>query len=131
MADGYSFHVSWYATGLRHDDLNAALEQVSEIAGRYGLDLRVVNPDVDPQFGFMTLDHDGKIADVPNLIILSASAPDQRSWRSDELKRTIFGHYLLEGLKGAADEKSPGTSTDPSRSRVGGSMLTELGRMLT
>ena len=30
-------------------------------ATRYGLDLTVVNPDVDPTFGFMTLDWDGKI----------------------------------------------------------------------
>jgi phosphoglucomutase len=31
------------------------------IGERHGLDLTVVNPDVDPQFGFMTLDWDGKI----------------------------------------------------------------------
>ena len=31
------------------------------IAETYGLDLHVVNPYVDPTFGFMTLDHDGKI----------------------------------------------------------------------
>ena len=31
------------------------------IAERHGLDLTVVNPQVDPQFGFMTLDWDGKI----------------------------------------------------------------------
>ena len=31
------------------------------IAERHGLDLTVVNPDVDPTFGFMTLDWDGKI----------------------------------------------------------------------
>ena len=31
------------------------------IAERYRLDLTVVNPAVDPQFGFMTLDGDGKI----------------------------------------------------------------------
>jgi phosphoglucomutase len=31
------------------------------IAERYGLDLTVVNPVVDPTFGFMPLDHDGKI----------------------------------------------------------------------
>lgn len=31
------------------------------IAERYGLDLEVVNPEVDPTFRFMTLDHDGKI----------------------------------------------------------------------
>ncbi|HEX5812251.1 MAG TPA: phosphoglucomutase (alpha-D-glucose-1,6-bisphosphate-dependent) [Pseudonocardia sp.] len=31
------------------------------IAERHGIDLTVVNPAVDPQFGFMTLDWDGKI----------------------------------------------------------------------
>src|SRR5512138_143534 len=31
------------------------------IAEEYGLDLTVVNPAVDPTFGFMPLDHDGKI----------------------------------------------------------------------
>jgi phosphoglucomutase len=31
------------------------------IAERYGLDLTVVNPAIDPTFGFMPLDHDGKI----------------------------------------------------------------------
>lgn len=31
------------------------------IAERYGLDLDVVNPSVDPSFAFMTLDRDGKI----------------------------------------------------------------------
>ena len=31
------------------------------IAERYGLNLTVVNPYVDPTFGFMTVDHDGKI----------------------------------------------------------------------
>jgi phosphoglucomutase len=31
------------------------------IAERYGLNLTVVNTKVDPQFGFMTVDHDGKI----------------------------------------------------------------------
>ncbi len=31
------------------------------IAAEYGLDLTVVNPTVDPTFGFMPLDHDGKI----------------------------------------------------------------------
>ncbi len=32
-----------------------------EIGDRYGLDLSVVNPSVDPQWAFMTLDTDGKI----------------------------------------------------------------------
>jgi phosphoglucomutase len=39
----------------------ASVEYWGEIADRYGLDLTVVNPDVDPTFRFMTLDTDGKI----------------------------------------------------------------------
>jgi phosphoglucomutase len=31
------------------------------IARRYGLSIEVVNPKLDPTFGFMTVDHDGKI----------------------------------------------------------------------
>lgn len=36
------------------------------IAERYGLDLTVVNPTVDPAWGFMTLDWDGKIRMDPS-----------------------------------------------------------------
>jgi phosphoglucomutase len=32
-----------------------------QIAQAYGLDIDLVNPAIDPTFGFMTLDHDGKI----------------------------------------------------------------------
>jgi len=39
----------------------AAVAYWKPIAERYGLDLAVVNPRVDPAFAFMTLDHDGKI----------------------------------------------------------------------
>jgi phosphoglucomutase len=39
----------------------AALPYWQPVKERYDLDLTVVNPKVDPQFGFMTLDHDGKI----------------------------------------------------------------------
>jgi len=39
----------------------AAVAYWPRIAEHYGLDLTVVNPRVDPTFGFMTLDHDGKI----------------------------------------------------------------------
>ena len=39
----------------------ASLPYWQPIAERYGLDLKVVNKKVDPQFGFMTVDHDGKI----------------------------------------------------------------------
>ncbi|MCW5853145.1 MAG: phosphoglucomutase (alpha-D-glucose-1,6-bisphosphate-dependent) [Anaerolineae bacterium] len=39
----------------------ASLAYWEPIARRYGLNISVVNPRLDPTFGFMTLDHDGKI----------------------------------------------------------------------
>jgi len=39
----------------------AAVAYWRPIAERYGLNIEVVNPNVDPAFGFMPLDHDGKI----------------------------------------------------------------------
>ena len=39
----------------------ASVAYWGEIADRHGLDLTVVNPDVDPAWPFMTLDWDGKI----------------------------------------------------------------------
>ncbi|MGC0252118.1 phosphoglucomutase (alpha-D-glucose-1,6-bisphosphate-dependent) [Pseudactinotalea sp. Z1748] len=39
----------------------ASVEYWGAIAERYGLDLTVVNPQVDPRWAFMTLDTDGKI----------------------------------------------------------------------
>jgi len=39
----------------------ASVEYWGFIAEHYGLDLTVINEKVDPQFGFMTLDWDGKI----------------------------------------------------------------------
>ena len=39
----------------------ASVDYWGAIGERYGLNLTVVNPDVDFQFGFMTLDWDGKI----------------------------------------------------------------------
>ena len=39
----------------------ASVAYWSAIAERYKLDMTVVNPNVDPQFGFMTLDWDAKI----------------------------------------------------------------------
>jgi len=39
----------------------AAVAYWQPIAERYGLDIEIVNPRVDPAFAFMTLDHDGKI----------------------------------------------------------------------
>ncbi|HUJ24774.1 MAG TPA: phosphoglucomutase (alpha-D-glucose-1,6-bisphosphate-dependent) [Myxococcales bacterium] len=52
------------ARGLRLgvDPLGGSnLDYWDPIAAEYGLDITVVNRKVDPTFGFMTLDHDGKI----------------------------------------------------------------------
>jgi phosphoglucomutase len=39
----------------------ASLAYWQAIADRFGLDLTVTNPQIDPRFAFMTVDHDGKI----------------------------------------------------------------------
>jgi phosphoglucomutase len=39
----------------------AAVHYWEPINRRYGLDLDIVNPNIDPTFAFMTVDHDGKI----------------------------------------------------------------------
>jgi phosphoglucomutase len=44
----------------------ASVAYWSAIGDRYGLNLTVVNPTVDPRFGFMTLDWDGKIRMDPS-----------------------------------------------------------------
>jgi len=52
------------AAGLRIgvDPLGgAAVAYWKPIAERYGLQIEIVNPAVDPTFGFMSVDHDGKI----------------------------------------------------------------------
>jgi phosphoglucomutase len=57
------------ASGLRigADPLGgAAVSYWALIAERYGLDLTVVNPTVDPRWGFMTLDWDEKIRMDPS-----------------------------------------------------------------
>ena len=57
------------ASGLRLgvDPLGgAAVDYWGAIGERYGLDLTVTNETVDPQFGFMTLDWDGRIRMDPS-----------------------------------------------------------------
>jgi phosphoglucomutase len=39
----------------------AAAAYWQPVVDRYGIDITVVNPKIDPTFAFMTLDHDGKI----------------------------------------------------------------------
>jgi hypothetical protein len=49
---------------------------------------------------------ESRIITIPNLVVLSASGIDQRSWPSADLRTSLFGHYLLEGLLGQAGQGS-------------------------
>lgn len=73
----------------------AALNYWSMVQELYGLDLTVVNTKVDPQFGFMTLDHDGKIR-------MDCSSP-----------------YAMASLVGLKDKFSVAFGTDPDADRHG------------
>ena len=57
----------------------ASVDYWAEIAQRYGLDLTVVNPLVDPTWRFMTLDWDGKIRMDPSSPSAMASLVGRRS----------------------------------------------------
>jgi phosphoglucomutase len=57
----------------------ASVHYWSAIAERYGLDLTVVNPAVDSQWAFMTLDWDGKIRMDPSSASVMASVLKHRN----------------------------------------------------
>lgn len=67
-------------------------EPINEI---YGLNIRVVNPRVDPQFAFMTVDHDGKIR-------MDCSSP-----------------YAMASLVGLKDQYRVAFANDPDSDRHG------------
>ena len=73
----------------------ASLPYWEPIKQRYGLDLTLVNTKVDPQFSFMTVDHDGKIR-------MDCSSP--------------YGMASLVGLK---DKFSVAFGCDPDADRHG------------
>ncbi|MFF2050603.1 phosphoglucomutase (alpha-D-glucose-1,6-bisphosphate-dependent) [Leifsonia sp. NPDC058194] len=57
----------------------ASVNYWQAIAERYELDLTVVNPQVDPAWGFMTLDWDGKIRMDPSSPSAMASVVERRA----------------------------------------------------
>ena len=73
----------------------ASLGYWPRIAERYGLDLSVVNPAIDPTFGFMTVDHDGKIR-------MDCSSP-----------------WAMAGLVGLKDRFAVAWGNDPDADRHG------------
>lgn len=86
------------ASGLRIgiDPLGgSAAHYWKPVAARYGLDITVVNPAIDPTFGFMTVDHDGKIR-------MDCSSP-----------------YAMAGLVGLKDQFDIAWGNDPDADRHG------------
>jgi phosphoglucomutase len=73
----------------------ASLAYWPRIAERYGLDLTVVNPALDPRFGFMRVDHDGKIR-------MDCSSP-----------------WAMAGLVGLKDQFEVAWGNDPDADRHG------------
>jgi phosphoglucomutase len=73
----------------------ASLPYWAPIAEVYGLDITVVNPSTDPTFGFMTVDHDGKIR-------MDCSSP-----------------YAMAGLVGLKDKFDISFGNDPDSDRHG------------
>lgn len=73
----------------------AAVEYWAAIAERHRLDLTVVNPEVDPQWAFMTLDWDGRIR-------MDCSSP-----------------YAMASLIGARDRFAVSTGNDADADRHG------------
>ncbi|MCL2742392.1 MAG: phosphoglucomutase (alpha-D-glucose-1,6-bisphosphate-dependent) [Planctomycetaceae bacterium] len=73
----------------------AGFEYWEPIAERYGLDITVVNKNIDPQFSFMTVDHDGKIR-------MDCSSP-----------------YAMRGLIGLKDKFDIAFANDPDTDRHG------------
>jgi phosphoglucomutase len=73
----------------------AALNYWEPINTRYGLNIAVVNPTLDPTFSFMTVDHDGKIR-------MDCSSP-----------------YAMARLVGLKDQYSVAFGNDPDSDRHG------------
>jgi hypothetical protein len=60
-------------------------------------DMRMVHNDF-----VRALEAEPRLGQVKNLYVIVSSDKDQRAWRSDTFRRSVFAHYAVEGLKGAA-----------------------------
>jgi len=61
---------------------------------------------------------EGEIRKVPNLWVLSGADKDQRCWASEGLGRTVFSHFLIEGLRGKAVDSDGQLTLDKLHSYV-------------
>jgi phosphoglucomutase len=92
-----------YMDAIRGSGLSLAVDPLGGAArpywepinSLYGLDIAVVNPNIDPTFSFMTVDHDGRIR-------MDCSSP-----------------YAMAGLIGLKDRYQVAFATDPDADRHG------------
>ncbi len=49
---------------------------------------------------------DAKIDSIEGLVVICSSDEDQRAWDSEEWRSSVFGHFFLEGLKGAGGKQA-------------------------
>jgi hypothetical protein len=87
-------------------------------AGHKVLILDATGPTAAPNLGAFRNDFaevlnglEAEIRAVPNLVVISASGPGERSWPAPEYRRTAFTHFVLEALAGAADADGNGRVT--------------------
>jgi phosphoglucomutase len=81
----------------------ASVEYWGEIGERHGLDLTVVNPGVDPQWAFMTLDWDGKIR-------MDCSSPNAMASLIGRMRPDAGSASGTSAASGAGAAPVPGTA---------------------
>jgi len=128
----------------------ASVHYWGEIAQRHRLDLTVVNPDVDPQWAFMTLDTDGKIrmdCSSPNAMASLVASKDRYDVATgndaDADRHGIVtpdaglmnpNHYLAVAIDYLFGHRSWGSGAAVGKTLVSSSMIdrvtAELGRTL-
>lgn len=94
----------------------ASVNYWGEIAARHGLDLTVVNPEIDAQWGFMALDWDGKIrmdpssAYVMSPLLAKAGHYDIAVGNDADADR----HGIVARAADSADADRPGQLMNPN-----------------
>ncbi|WP_020470993.1 vWA domain-containing protein [Zavarzinella formosa] len=48
---------------------------------------------------------DAKIAEIDGLVVICSADADQTAWVSEEWLESVFGHFLVEGLRGGAGQR--------------------------
>jgi hypothetical protein len=82
--------------------------------------LDAAHPCADPRLGILADDVAGRlppllepaVAEDAALYVLLPCSPGQVALTSEELGQSVFGHYLVEGLRGRADGYNPDDRTD-------------------